>query len=124
MASPREATRRLAGLSGVTALLACVACNGIGVLAVILSLFGITLVINPHMQAAAISLFALITVVFVYLSYNSHRNIKPLILAGIGAIFIVGTMYIAFNKIVESIGLLMLIAAAVWSWRTSKQGLA
>jgi hypothetical protein len=29
-------------------------------------------------------------------------------------------MYIYFNKIVESLGLLALIVSAVWSWRVSR----
>jgi len=85
-----------------------------------MSVVGITIAVNAHIQAAAISLFALLTLGFVALSYRRHRSIGPSLLAGFGAILVVGTMYIEFSKIVESVGLLALIASAIWTWRTSR----
>jgi hypothetical protein len=38
----------------------------------------------------------------------------------VGAVILVGSMYIYFNKIVESLALLALISSAVWSWRAGK----
>ncbi len=116
----QKVPRTLAWLPGAAALLAFVACNGTAVLVAMLAGFGITLVINPQLQAAAISVFALLTLGFVFLGYRKHQTMGPLLLASIGAILVIGTMYIAFNKIIESLGLLVLIASAVWSWRTSK----
>ena len=116
----RKVPRTLTWLPGAAALLAFVACNGTAVLVAMLTVFGVTLVINPHVQAAAISLFALLALAFVFLGYRRHRTMGPLLLASVGAILVVGTMYIAFNKIIESLGLLALIASAVWSWRASK----
>ena len=110
----------LSWLPGVAAVLAFVACNGLFILVAIFSLFGIAIVINPHIQAAVISLFALLTSGFVVLGYLKHRVPGPVIMSFIGAIIIVGSMYIYFNKIIESIGLLALIISAVWSWRTCK----
>jgi hypothetical protein len=49
---------KLSWLPGAAAILAFIACNGLFVIVAILSLFGITPAINPHIQAAAISLFA------------------------------------------------------------------
>ena len=113
----RAASGKLAWLPGASAVLACLACNGTILLVGLLSLFGITLVINPHVQAATISVFAVLTLVFVFFGYRSYRKVGPLILSLVGAILIVGTMYIAFNKIVETGGLLLLICASIWSWR-------
>jgi hypothetical protein len=111
---------KLSWLPGAAAILAFIACNGLFVIVAILSLFGITIALNPHIQAAAISLFAVLTLGFVFLGYREHHVLGPMILSVIGAVLIVGTMYIYFSKIVESLGLLALITSAVWSWRASK----
>ena len=111
---------KLSWLPGAAAVLAFLACNGLIVLAAALSLFGITLAINPHVQAAAITLFALLTLVFVMMGFRKNRQPGPAALAFIGAVVIVGTMYVYFSKIVESVGLLLLIVSAIWSWRATK----
>jgi len=111
---------KLSWLPGAAAILAFIACNGVSILVAILAIFGITIAINPHVQAAVISLFAVLTVCFVILGYRKHRVLGPMILSILGAILVIGAMYISFNKFVESLGLLALIASAVWSWRASK----
>lgn len=107
-------------LPGATAILAFIACNGLFILVAILSVFGITIVINPHIQAGVISLFAALTLGFVFLGYRTHHVRGPMILSAIGAVLVIGSMYIYFNKLVESLGLLALIVSAVWSWRASR----
>jgi len=109
---------KLGLFTGISAALAFVACNGLFVLVAIFSLFGIAIVINPHIQAAAISLFALSTLAFVFMGYRHHRVVGPLAMAFFGATIIIGSMYIYFNKIIESTGLLVLIISAIWNWRT------
>lgn len=119
-ADTRKAPGKLSWLPGASAILAFIACNGMTVMVAILSLLGVAIVINPHIQAAAISLFAVLTLGFVFLAYRRHRVLGPLILSVFGAGLIVGTMYISFSKIVESVGLLGLIVSAVWSWRATQ----
>jgi hypothetical protein len=111
---------RLGWLPGATAILAFVACNSVFVLAAFLSLFGMAIAVNPHVQAGVISLFALLTFGFVLMAYRQHHVRGPLILSIVGAVILVGSMYIYFNKIVESLALLALISSAVWSWRAGK----
>lgn len=120
MTSTKTSSGSLSWLPGAAAVLAFIACNGLFVLVAIFSLFGIAIVVNPHIQAAVISLFALLTLGFVVLNYRQHRVAGPVIMSVIGAVIIISSMYIYFNKIVESIGLLALIVSAVWSWRASK----
>ncbi len=60
----QKVPRTLTWLPGAAAVLAFVACNGTVLLVAMLAVFGITLVINPHLQAAAISLFSLLTLGF------------------------------------------------------------
>ena len=102
------------------AISAFIACNGLFILVAVLGTMGITLAINPHVQAAAISLFALVTLIMVFISYRKNKTRGPLILCIFGAVIVIGTMYIHYDKIIESVGLLLLFSSALWSWRTSK----
>ena len=111
---------KMGWLPTAAAVLAFISCNCAFILVGILAVFGITIAINPHIQAAVISLFTLLTVCFVFLGYRKNRAAGPLILSMLGAVIVVGTMYIAFNKVVESVGLGVLIASAVWSWRAGR----
>jgi hypothetical protein len=111
---------RPAWLPGATAIFAFLACNGMFVLVAFLSFFGIAIAVNPHIQAGLISLFALLAFGFVLMAYGQHHDRRPLILLVIGAIVLIGSMYIYFNKIVESLGLVALIVSAVLSWRAGK----
>lgn len=113
--------RKFALYSGVAALLAFVACNGLILVAAILALFGIALDINPHVQAILISLFAILTSILIYKGFARHHNIGPLLLAGFGALLIILTLYISYTKLVESAGLLALVVAAVWNWKVTRQ---
>ena len=107
--------------SGVAALLTFIACNGLFLVTALLALFGITLGINPHVQAILISLFAILTSILIYKGFRRHRKIGPLLLAGIGAVVIILTMYISYSKLIESAGLLALVVAAGWSWYIARQ---
>jgi hypothetical protein len=103
------------------AVLAFLACNCTFILIAVLSAIGITISINPHLQAAAIALFAVVTLLLVFRDFKKHQNLGPLVLAAVGSATLVGTMYIHFNKVVESIGLLELFIAAIWSWQLSRR---
>ena len=108
-------------LAPLFAVLAFLACNCTFILIAMLSAIGISIAINPHLQAAAISLFAVITLLLVFIDVKKHQNLGPLILAAVASATLIGTMYIYFNKVVESIGLLELLIAAIWSWRLSRR---
>lgn len=107
---------KLNGLPGVAAIFAFIACSGMFVLAALFSLFGISMFINPHIQAAVISLFALLT----FLGYKEHHVLGPVILAIIGAVLIIVTMHIDFGMVIKTFGPLMLISSAISSWCVSK----
>ncbi|RLA15721.1 MAG: hypothetical protein DRQ59_00700 [Gammaproteobacteria bacterium] len=115
---PDKATRP-SQLAALGAVLAFIACNGLFILIAVFAALGITLVINPHVQAAAISLLALITLAMVFIAFRKNKIRGPLILSAIGALIVIGTMYIHYDKIIESVGLLALFVSAIWSWRAS-----
>jgi hypothetical protein len=110
-------------LAALFAVLAFIACNGIILLIAVLSAIGISISIsiNPHLQAVAISLFALITLLLIFRDFRRHREHGPLILAAIATVALIGTMYIHYSKIVESIGMLLLLAAALWGWQINRK---
>ncbi len=107
-------------LAAVFAIFAFIACNGLLIMIAAFSLIGVSISINPHIQAAAISLFAVVTLGLVFNGFKNHRRVGPLILAAVAAAILIGTMYIHFNKIVESLGLLALFASALWSWQINR----
>ena len=121
--SNNKATRA-SQLAALGAVLAFIACNGLFILIAVFAALGITLVINPHVQAVTISLFALTTLAMVFIAYRKNKIRGPLILCAIGALIVIGAMYIHYDKIIESIGLLALFTSALWSWRASKPGFA
>jgi hypothetical protein len=113
---------RTSQFAAVGAVLTFIACNGVIFLIALFSAIGITLVISPHIQALVISLFALITLTMVFIAFRKNRIPGPLILCAVGAVIVIGTMYIHYDKIIESAGLLVLFVSALWSWRVSQSG--
>jgi phosphoglycerol transferase MdoB-like AlkP superfamily enzyme len=107
-------------LAAIFAIFAFIACNGLVILVAVLSFIGVSVSINPHIQAAAISIISMVTLVLVYRGFKQNRKIAPLILATLATVTLIGTMYIHFNKIVESLGLIALFAAALWSWQINR----
>ena len=107
-------------LAAVFAIFAFIACNGLFVVIAVFATIGISISINPHIQAAAISLFSVATLAMVVSGFKSNRAIGPLVLAIAATLTLLATMYIHFNKIVESFGLLALFASALWSWRIKR----
>jgi len=108
-------------LAPLFAIFAFLACNGGILLIAALSALGISISINPHLQAALISLFSLVALLLVFRDFRDHRGIGPLILAALASAILIGTMYIHFDKLVESLGLLALFAATLWSWWLNRQ---
>jgi len=107
-------------LAAVFAIFTFITCNGLVILVAVFSIIGITISINPHIQAAAISLFSIATLTLVFREFKKNRIIGPLILAAAATAILIGTMYIHFDKIGESFGLLALFASALWSWQASR----
>jgi hypothetical protein len=124
MADSTQNSGTASRLTPLFAVLAFLACNGTLILIAAFSAIGISISINPHLQAAAIALFAVVTLLLVFIDVKKHQNLGPLILAAVASATLIGTMYIYFNKVVESIGLLELLIAAIWSWLLSRRGRA
>ncbi len=107
-------------LPGISAALAFIFCNIKYILLVILPALGASFAINPHLQAGLVSLLAVMTLGFALFAYRGHRQMAPVVAVAIGAATIIGSMYIYFDKIVESVGLVLLIVGAIWNWRVMR----
>ena len=82
MTNPGNSTDKPQGkLAAVFAIFAFIACNGLVIMIAAFSLIGVSISINPHIQAAAISLFAVVTLGLVFNGFKKNRRIGPLILA-------------------------------------------
>jgi len=115
-----EATPSLGWLAGTGVILSLVACYGTLATVGLLSLLGVTLVINSTVWASAISLFALLAVVGVLVSYRRHHMVAPPVIAIIGAALIIWAMFVSFNRVIELTGFAGLLVAAIWDWRAKK----
>jgi hypothetical protein len=115
-----KATPRFGWLAGAGTVLSITACYGTLAVVSVLSLLGVTLAINPGVWAGAISLFALLALGGVALSYRRHRIGGPLAIAAIGAALVVWAMVGSYSRIAELAGFAGLITAAIWDWRLQK----
>lgn len=120
MAERSNATPRFGWLAGAGTVLAIAACYGTLATVSVLSLLGVTLVINPGVWAGAISLFALLALFGVLLSYRQHRVRGPLTIAAVGTVLVLWAMFGSYSRIIELIGFAGLITAAIWDWRLKK----
>ncbi len=120
MAERSNATPRFGWLAGAGTVLAIAACYGTLATVSVLSLLGVTLVINPGVWAGAISLFAVLALLGVLLSYRQHRVRGPLTIAAMGTVLVLWAMFASYNRIVEIVGFSGLITAAIWDWRLKK----
>lgn len=116
----QSATRRLDWLASLGTILAFLACYG--TLAVIgaLSLMGISLAVNEGVWAGAIVLFALVALVGIVLGWRGHRVAGPLVLGVVGAGLVIYAMGVSYSRVVEIVGFVALIVAAVWDWRAKR----
>ena len=113
--------QRHAWFPGLAALLAFVSCKGIVIVTALFPLVSFTTPVNPHVQAAIISLLSLLTFLFIVINYRRcHHIMGPVVLSGIGVVMVVATMYLAYNPVIETAGLMVLMGSALWSWWASK----
>ncbi|MPZ30236.1 MAG: MerC family mercury resistance protein [Rhodospirillales bacterium] len=102
--------------SAATAL-AILSCYGTTALIGLLSLLGVTLVIDEGVWVGAIAIFAALATVAVAMSYRRHRIIGPTVVAALGLGLILWAMFGSYSRVIELVGFVLLIAAALWDWR-------
>jgi len=97
--------------------LAVLSCYGTTVLIGLLSLLGVTLAINEGVWAGAIAIFAALATLSIAVSYRRHRVIGPTVVAALGLGLILWVMFGSYSRVIELVGFVLLIAAALWDWR-------
>jgi hypothetical protein len=97
--------------------LAVLSCYGTTVLIGLLSLLGVTLAIDEGVWAGAIAIFAALATLAVAVSYRRHRIVGPMVVAALGLGLILWVMFGSYSRVIELVGFVLLIAAALWDWR-------
>jgi rhodanese-related sulfurtransferase len=105
-------------LPGAATALAILSCYGTGLLLGVLSLLGFSGALNEKVWAGTISVLALLAAALIAASSLRRRIAYPAIVAVLGFLLILWTMYGASSHILELIGFALLIAAAVLDGRT------
>ncbi len=108
---------KVSWLPGVATILAVVACYGTTLVVVLLSLLGISIAVNEHTWAGAISAFAALATIAVAASYRRHRSIWPTVIAVPGLALILWAMYGSYSRVIELAGFICLIAATLLDLR-------
>ena len=67
--------------------------------------------INPHVQAAIMTAFALLAIVGLFLDRRHHQSSVPLVVGILGVAIVVGTLYVHYRPDIEFTGYIMLIVA-------------
>jgi rhodanese-related sulfurtransferase len=86
-----------------------------------LSLLGISVAINEHAWAGAISVFAGLAVILIAASGWKRRIMGPTLVGIIGLAFILWAMYGAYSRLAEVFGFALLVAATLWDLRSQRR---
>jgi rhodanese-related sulfurtransferase len=107
-------------------VLAVLSCYGTTALIGLLSLLGVTLAIDEGVWGGTIAIFAALATVAVVMSYRRHRIVGPAVVAALGLGLILWAMFGSYSRVIELVGFVLLIAAALWDWRAgvSRRGAA
>ncbi len=98
---------------GIATALAFIACYGTGLLIATLSLLGISLALDEHVWAGAVSALAALATFLIGVSSWRRRVIHPAAIAAIGFALILWTMYGSYSRVVELVGFAFLAVAAL-----------
>jgi rhodanese-related sulfurtransferase len=88
----------------------------------LLSLLGISIAMNERAWTDVIELFAVLAAVAIAISYRRHRNVGPLLLAGLGLALILWVMNASYSRVFELTGFISLAAAVAWDWKSRPSG--
>jgi hypothetical protein len=117
-------TQNIGNFSGLSATLSIVFCYGTLVVVSVFSAIGISLNVNEGLWAGAIVLFALLTLLAVGANYCIYKKKSPILVSTIGVILISWVMFVSFNRIIEIIGFIGLIIAAIWDRHLKKRSMS
>jgi arsenite methyltransferase len=121
--NPRDIIKNIQrrGLWGsLSLILAVLTCYGTLALVSLLSVLGISMVINEGIWAAAIIMFAVIATAVIAVGMRKHHSLKPLILAIFATGLLIFTMYINYSMLTEVISFVMLAVATYLDFDLSR----
>ena len=100
---------------------ALLACYGTLALVGLLSVLGVSMVINAAAWAGVIVVFAGLAAFGIALGIRGHRRPAPLVLALFGFALIAWAMLGHYNRTSEITGFTLLAAATAWDWRLRRR---
>lgn len=77
------------------------------------AIFGVSLPINPHLQAVVMWGFALLAVYALWRDRRAHATNLPIALGGAGAAVLIGTLYLGYDARVEAVAYVLIVIAAL-----------
>jgi len=112
-----DARNKASWLPRTATAFAVLSCYGTTALIALLSLLGVSLVINERAWPSAISVLSALATLAIAVSYRRHRIIGPIVVAVLGLGLILWTMHASYSRAIELVGFVLLVAAALWDWR-------
>jgi mercuric ion transport protein len=99
-------------MGSVFAVLCCIGTPG---LLPFLSAIGAGFLANDAILLALLVFFLTVSMVGLYYSFEMHKNRWPMIMGGIGSLFILSSTYGWFLKSLVYVGLVGLVGTSVWN---------
>ena len=112
---------KISWITGVSTTFSFLICYGTLAIINLLSRVGVAVALNDTLWAGAIVATASLAVGGLLLGMARHRKAWPVLIGGIGAIFLSYAMYIEYLLVVELGGFILLSIAAFWDWRLLAQ---
>lgn len=103
------------GLTGIFGLgMALLACYGTLAAVGLLSLYGVSVMLNETVWAGAIGLFTVVTVATTVVGVRLHGSRKPAVAGALGAGLVLYALFVDYDRLVELAGFLVLGGAVGW----------
>ncbi len=119
-ATNENKTKRPSPLPGLAVILTLLVCKGLLYGAALLAIIGVTIDIPPGPWAVAVDIAVILAVMAFWFNRRRHGNIWPVLMAAVGALFVIGHMHGLVPVAVEWTGLVLIVAAALLDWKAGR----
>lgn len=118
MSAPEQ---RLSWLGSVISLLTVATCYGTLAAVSLLSLIGISVVIEEATLVKLITGLLVLALMGMVYSWRIHRHLGPLLLSLGAALLLLWVFYVSYSKPLELAGFALLVIASIWDFCTKKR---
>ncbi len=113
-------TKRGRLLPSLAVILALLVCKGLLYGTALLAIIGVTLEIPPGPWAIAVDFAVILAVAAFWYNRRRHGMIWPTLMAGVGALLVIGHMHGPVPVALEWAGLILIVAAAILDWKAGR----